>query len=65
MKELGQEQGAQVSRDDILYYSRRAEAELELAQRATHPAAVRAHYVIANHYLDRVYGGTDRRARAA
>jgi hypothetical protein len=42
--------------DDRRYYLRRAEAELDLAQRATHPAAVRAHYVIANHYLDRVYG---------
>jgi hypothetical protein len=47
-----------MTRDDILYYSRRAEAELTRAQRATHPAAVRAHYVIANHYLDRVYGSS-------
>ncbi|WP_342657624.1 hypothetical protein NPJ82_13125 [Sphingomonas sp. NY01] len=37
------------------YFYQRAEAELQLAQRATHPAAVRAHYIIANHYLDRVY----------
>lgn len=45
-------------RDDELYFYERAETELELAQRATHPLAVRAHYIIANHYLDRCYGGT-------
>jgi hypothetical protein len=40
-----------------VYFYERAETELELAQRATHPLAVRAHYIIANHYLDRCYGG--------
>lgn len=40
-------------RDDSNYFYDRAETELELAQRATHPLAVRAHYIIANHYLDR------------
>lgn len=45
-------------RDDALYFYDRAETELELAQRATHPLAVRAHYIIANHYLDRCYSGT-------
>jgi hypothetical protein len=44
-------------RDDTTYFYARAETELELAQRATHPQAVRAHYIIANHYLDRCYGG--------
>lgn len=44
-------------RDDTTYFYDRAETELELAQRATHPMAVRAHYIIANHYLDRCYGG--------
>ncbi len=44
-------------RDDDIYFYQRAETELELAQRATHPMAVRAHYIIANHYLDRCYGG--------
>ena len=43
-------------RDDSSYFYDRAETELELAQRATHPLAVRAHYIIANHYLDRCYG---------
>ncbi|AXJ95475.1 MULTISPECIES: hypothetical protein [unclassified Sphingomonas] len=46
-------------RDDISYFYDRAETELELAQRAVHPMAVRAHYIIANHYLDRCYGGED------
>ena len=41
------------------YFYQRAETELELAQKATHPAAVRAHYIIANHYLDRVYSQSD------
>lgn len=45
-------------RTDDIYYYERAETELELAQRATHPSAVRAHYIIANHYLDRCYGST-------
>ncbi len=44
-------------RDDTTYFYERAETELELAQRATHPLAVRAHYIIANHYLDRCYRG--------
>jgi len=43
--------------DDHRYFYERAETELELAQRATHPLAVRAHYIIANHYLDRCYSG--------
>lgn len=38
------------------YYYDRAEAELRLAQMADHPAAVRAHYLLAGHYLDRFYG---------
>ncbi|WP_375245039.1 hypothetical protein [Sphingomonas parapaucimobilis] len=44
------------------YFYQRAETELELAQKATHPAAVRAHYIIANHYLDRVYSQSDAHA---
>ena len=38
------------------YLTQRAEAELELAQTATHPAAVKAHYLLAGYYLDRIYG---------
>jgi hypothetical protein len=38
------------------YYLRRAETELALAQSASSPPAVRAHYHLAGRYLDRVYG---------
>lgn len=44
------------------YYQQRAETELELAQTAGHANAVRAHYLLAGFYLDRVHGdgaGTD------
>ena len=39
---------------NYLYY--RAEEELELAQQAEHPAAAKAHYLLAGHYLDGFYG---------
>ena len=42
--------------DEIAYYERRAEAELELAQRATDARAVQVHYELAAHYLERIYG---------
>ena len=38
------------------YYQERAETELELAQTAGHANAVRAHYLLAGYYLDRVHG---------
>lgn len=41
------------------YFYDRAEAELKLAQDAEHPAAVRAHYLLAGHYLDRFYGAPE------
>lgn len=41
--------------DDLQYYYRRAETELERAQRAVDPAAVKVHYLLAGYYLDRVY----------
>lgn len=41
--------------DDKDYFYTRAEAELERSQQATHPAAVHAHYALANLYLDVVY----------
>ena len=40
---------------DREYFEKRAEAELSLAQAAAHPAAVRAHYLMAGLYLDRLY----------
>ena len=44
-----------MSRHDLAYYQNRAEAELELAQRALHPKAVKAHYLMAELYLDKVH----------
>lgn len=41
--------------EDIPYYQERAEQEIQLAQRAEHPRAVRAHYEIAGFYLDLVH----------
>lgn len=40
---------------DRAYFYRRAETELELAQRATSAAAVMSHYTIANEYLERAW----------
>jgi len=42
--------------DDSTYYYARAEAEIQRAQSADHPEAVKAHYLLAGYYLDRVYG---------
>jgi hypothetical protein len=36
------------------YYYSRAEAELQMAQRATNADAVKAHYELANLYLERL-----------
>jgi hypothetical protein len=41
--------------DDGEYHESRAEEELALAQRSEHPAVVRAHYLLAGLYLDRLY----------
>ena len=41
--------------DDLAYFERRAEEELELAQRSNHPEVVKRHYLLAGLYLDRVY----------
>ena len=52
--------------DDRDYFQRRAEAEIELAQRAQHRRVVQAHYELASAYLDRIHGaaadGTDAQA---
>ena len=40
---------------DKIYFERRAGAEIEAAQAATHAAVVRAHYELASHYLDLVH----------
>jgi len=46
-----------MSREELDYYERRAEAEIELAQRAQHARAVQAHYQMASAYLDLIHGG--------
>lgn len=45
-----------VSSQDHVYFLRRAEAEIELAQHAEHPKAVAAHYYLAQPYLKLAYG---------
>lgn len=40
--------------DDSTYFTRRAEAELDQAQRATNPQVVRAHFMLAEAYLERL-----------
>lgn len=37
------------------YLERRAEDAIRRAQAAAHPEAMRAHYVMASHYLSRLY----------
>ena len=42
--------------DDHSYFQQRAEAELKMAEQSQAPQAVRAHYELAQRYLDRVFG---------
>lgn len=56
--------GPLLQRDEYMlseanYLERRATAALELAQRATHRTAVKAHYAMADAYLARVYPDPD------
>ena len=44
-----------MSADDLAYYQRRAETELELAQRANDAKAVQIHYELATAYLEKVH----------
>lgn len=48
-----------MSHEDVNYYQRRAEAEIELASRSESTEAVQAHYQLATIYLDKVYGEGD------
>ena len=41
--------------DDREYYNRRAEAEIEAASATENPAACRAHYQMAELYLERAF----------
>jgi hypothetical protein len=47
--------------EDLDYYERRAEAELDLARNASEPKVVKAHYELANAYLDLIHGEPDPR----
>lgn len=47
-----------MSGEDTAYFQRRAENEIELAQRASHARAVQAHYQLASAHLDRIHGET-------
>ena len=38
--------------DEIVYFEKRAETQISLAQRSTDTRAVQAHYQLACHYLD-------------
>jgi hypothetical protein len=51
-----------MSCDDVEYFERRAEAELELARAASHRKVVQAHYELASAYLDRIHGAELRRS---
>ena len=57
-----------MSSEDAVYYEKRAEAQLELAQKAKDGKAVQAHYDLASAYLDRVYAqdlNVDEKSEAA
>jgi len=41
--------------EDRNYLQRRAEDELDCAQQAMHPAAIKAHYELLGYYLNRLY----------
>ena len=51
-------------RDDVDYFERRAEEEIELAQRSVDTRAVKAHYELASAYLDKIYPEPEPRAGA-
>lgn len=51
-------QGSEMDSADKHYFLERAEAELDLANEATHENAARAHYYLAGFYLDRAHHGT-------
>ncbi len=48
--------------DDREYYNRRAEAEIEAASATENPAACRAHYQMAELYLERAYSNDEEAA---
>jgi hypothetical protein len=46
-----------LSEHDSTYFTRRAESEFNQAQRATNPHVVRAHFMLAEAYLERLQPG--------
>lgn len=48
-----------MQREDEIYFEQRAKEELELAQQATTAEATKAHYKLANLYLERVHPEAD------
>ena len=54
-KDASPEWTRNASERDKAYYQRRAEEELELAQKAQDERAVRSHYQLAAYYLDLVH----------
>jgi hypothetical protein len=53
-----------MSEPDRDYYYQRAEAELALAQQSANQDVVKAHYELAGHYLDLVYGDAEQGSHA-
>jgi len=51
-----------VKPDEAAYLQRRAETATHLATRAAHPGAVRAHYAMAQAYLDRLHPAPEKAA---
>ena len=49
-----------MSDEDLIYYRQRAAREMEMARRASHPNAVRAHELLAAHYRDIVESDAQR-----
>jgi hypothetical protein len=45
-----------MSQEEQDYWEKRAEEQIALAQQARHKAVVRAHYELANQYLDLIHG---------
>ena len=45
--------------DEKLYFYKRAEVELDLAQAANRPEVVKVHYTLASYYLEKVYEEVD------
>ncbi len=48
----------EMTAEELAYLEQRAEAEIEMAQRANHVRVVQAHYELANAYLDKIHGET-------